>query len=115
MPVLAVAAEKHTEKLEEDDELQLASACGDAGAVRSGTPIDPELKLQEATAIPKAPVAESASGIAEDTCAPVGEVLQPVKRTSNDGLTIHDAANNNIDVPILLDDNDVDDFENKIA
>ena len=57
MPALALAAERYADGLREDeDELQLASACEDAEAARSGTPIDPELKSQGGTEIVKVPV-----------------------------------------------------------
>ena len=59
MPPLALAAKKYADKLEDDGELHLASACEGADAVRSGMPTnDPELKSERGTETPKVPVTE---------------------------------------------------------
>ena len=100
-----------------EDELQLVHAC-DTGAVPSGTPTDPELRNQGGPETKgglfdfEALDAESflATADEKETCAPAEEVLQHFKRTLDGGLTFHDAAIDEGDVPFLLDtDTDVED------
>ena len=107
MPVLAMAGKKHADKLEDDDELQLASACENADAVFSGTPTDPELGNRWTLEPLEAPVAEASFDIAEQTeqCAPADEVLQHFKRTLGGGLTSYDVAIDKDDVFLFLEAN----------
>ena len=106
MPVLAMGAEKHADKLEDDDELQLESACENANAVCSDTPIDPELKSEGGNETQKLPVTEVSSAIiAEPELCSLRreEILQQFKRTLDGGLAVHDAAIDKDDPLFFID------------
>ena len=80
-------------------------ACEDNEAVRSGTPKEPELKAEELTETPKAPVAKSTSDIVEETetCAPTDDALHNFKWSLDGGLTFQDAAIDKDNVPLVSD------------